>query len=286
MNKLSVFANAKINLTLDITGVRADGYHLLRSIMHRIALCDTVTVCAEPSDSVEITVASDKSYIPCDRKNTMFKAAEAFCDAWGKGARIEISAKKNIPVGAGMGGGSADAAAVLIALNQLLNAGFSEEELCGIGLKVGADVPFCIVGGTAVVTGVGEELCPIPTLPEYPLVICKPRGGASTPVIYGEYDRMGKNVKGPDNEAAEAAAKAGDVPGLCRYCKNVLTEAASVYRPEIPVIKKALAGCGAMVSEMTGSGSAVFGIFDTKEKAEAAADKLRRSFDTVILTSL
>ena len=286
MNTVTVSAYAKVNLTLDITGLREDGYHLLRSIMHETKLCDTLRVCAEESEKTEISLATDKSFIPCDEKNTMYKAAAAFCNALGRPLRVSVRAEKRIPVGAGLGGGSADAAAVLKALNDLSGAGFSVEKLCEIGLKVGADVPFCVVGGTAVVTGIGEGLEIIPRLPSLPLVICKPGSGASTPVIYREYDGMVQKPPHPDNEAAEAAAKRGDVISLCRYVGNVLTPAASIHRPEIPVIKRALKECGAVVSEMSGSGSSVFGVFKTEEKARSAAESLRRRFDTVILTSL
>ena len=286
MNTVTVSAYAKVNLTLDITGIREDGYHLLRSIMHETKLCDTIRVSADEADKTEISVSTDKSFIPCDEKNTMYKAAAAFCNAIGRPLRVSVYAEKRIPVGAGLGGGSADAAAVLKALNELAKAGFSENELCAIGLKVGADVPFCVVGGTAVVTGIGEGLEVIPRLPSVPVVICKPGSGASTPVIYREYDNMAAKPPHPENEAAEEAAKRGDVLSLCKYVGNVLTPAASIHRPEIPVIKRALKECGAIVSEMSGSGSSVFGIFKTEEKARTAAETLERKFDTVILTSL
>ncbi len=286
MKKLRLEAHAKINLTLDITGVRADGYHLLRSIMHEVGLCDAVTVEAEPAGVTEIQVSTDKCYIPCDGKNTMYKAAAAFCEALGTPWKVFVHAEKVIPVGAGLGGGSSDAAAVLLGLNQLTNAGFSSEKLCEIGLKVGADVPFCILGGTAIVTGIGEKLEGLPTLPSFPLVICKPRNGISTPVMYKEYDRMEGEISHPDSAGAEAAALAGDVRTLCRYVKNVFTPVASVHRPEVPEIKNTMMNCGALVSEMSGSGSAVFGIFETLDKAKAAAEELGRSYESVFLTSL
>ena len=286
MNHVTVPAYAKVNLTLDITGIREDGYHLLRSIMHETKLCDTLCVEAENAYKTEISVYTDKSFIPCDERNTMYKAAAAFCDAVGRPLRISVRAEKRIPVGAGLGGGSADAAAVLKALNGLTNAGISTDELCRIGLKVGADVPFCVVGGTAIVTGIGEGLEIIPRLPPLPIVICKPGSGASTPVIYREYDNMATKPPHPNNEAAEDAAKRGDIISLCGYVGNVLTPAASLHRPEIPIIKRALKECGAIVSEMSGSGSSVFGVFKTEEKAKTAAETLERKFDTVILTSL
>lgn len=286
MKTVTVPAHAKINLTLDITGVRDDGYHLLRSIMHEIGLCDRVTVSVEESDRTSVQISSDKGYIPCDERNTAYKAAAVFINALGRPLHVSVHVEKHVPVGAGMGGGSSDAAAVLKALNRLTGAGFSEEKLCELGLKVGADVPFCIVGGTAVVSGIGEKLEPVPRLPKYPVVICKPKSGASTPVIYREYDSMGGSPDRPDNAAAERFARLGDVISLCRECKNVLTAAASRHRPEIPEIKAALSACGALAAEMSGSGSAVFGIFELKEKAKAAAKKLGRGFDTVILTEL
>ena len=238
MDYVTVNAYAKVNLTLDITGIREDGYHLLRSIMHETKLCDILRVGAEKVNTTEISVYTDKGFIPCDERNTMYKAAMAFCDAYGRPLRISIRANKCIPVGAGLGGGSADAAAVLKALNGLTNAGFSVEKLCKIGQKVGADVPFCVMGGTAVVSGIGEILEPLPRLPSVPLVICKPSGGASTPFIYSEYDKMTVKPSRPDNFAAEEAVMKGEVFTLCKYIGNVLTPVASLHRPEIPVIKR------------------------------------------------
>ena len=283
---LTVPAFAKINLTLDITGVREDGYHLLRSIMHTVRLSDILTVSAENAEETSICISTDKSYIPTDGKNTMYKAAEAFCSALGRPLRIDIKAEKHIPVGAGLGGGSSDAAALLRALNRLTGAGFSRKKLCGIGLSVGADVPYCIFGGTAAVEGIGELVRPLPKLPAWPLLICKPRGGASTPQVYREFDRLSGGANRPDNAAAESFVRRGDIRGLAGQCKNVLTAAAALIRPEIPEIKSMISGCGALCAEMSGSGSAVFGIFDSFSEAKAAADRLSRSIDTVILTSL
>ncbi len=285
MKTLSLSAHAKLNLTLDITGVREDGYHLLRSVMHTVALHDRVTVTAGPAGETGVSLTADKPFIPTDGRNTAVQAAGAFCRAAGLALEVRIRIQKRIPVGAGLGGGSADAAAVLHALDRLTGARLGTERLCEIGLGVGADVPFCVLGGAAEAAGIGEKLEPLPCLPQMPVVLVKPRLGVSTPLVYREFDRTGPGKK-PDNDRAVRALREGNAAELCRACGNVLMPAAAAIRPEIPGLCERLRALGAAAAEMTGSGAAVFGLFFREEDAAAAARELRGGRETVILTRL
>ena len=177
MKRLTVPAPAKLNLSLDIVGVREDGYHLLRMIMQTIDLCDQIVL--ERAD--EISLTCNLPELPCDERNLAVRAAHAFFERTGLPGGVRMTLDKNIPHGAGMGGGSADAAAVLKGLNELCGTDLSQQELCEIGLRLGADVPFCIVGGTQLAEGVGERLTPLPPLPDCFLLVAKPEQGVSTP---------------------------------------------------------------------------------------------------------
>ncbi len=283
--RLTVKAPAKINLTLDITGKRPDGYHDICTIMHSVALSDTVRLTAEKSGTPSVRVKTDKAYIPCGPSNTVFKAATLFIEKTGIGAAVEIDINKKIPVGAGLGGGSSDAAATLKALNSLLGANLSAEELNGLAARVGADVPFCLEGGCALARGIGELLTPLPQLPAAPVVICKPKGGVSTARVFGAL-RADKIALRPDTDAAVRAIEAGDIAALSRCCCNVLTEVTLKFKPVISAIKRELMLHGALCAEMSGSGSAVFALFTDFHTAKTAAEAARKKYAEVYLTAL
>lgn len=256
MNKIVLEAAAKLNLSLDITGVREDGYHLLDSVMQSVSLYDRVALIRREK-GIFLTV--DRPKIPNGPENTAYKAAEAFFKATKINGGVEIFLEKHIPSQAGMGGGSADAAAVLVGLNLLYETDLSKETLQEIGLSVGADVPFCIVGGTARVQGIGEDVHSIAPLSMAQFVVVKPRGaGVNTREAYERYDEMGSS-KRPDTEGLLHAILSGNVSTFSKYMYNVLEESAPL--DEIREIKKDMLDYGANAAMMTGSGAAVFGVF-------------------------
>ena len=262
-------ACAKLNLYLDITGIMPDGYHALRSVMQSIDLYDTVKV--EKADTIRLTV--DKKYIPTDERNTAFKAAKAFFEATGIQGGAEIFIKKIIPVGAGMAGGSADAAAVLNLLNILYGMPLSAEELSEVALKVGADVPFCLEGGTMLAEGKGEKLTPLPKLAKCFFVVVKPFFSVSTKDAYKMFDEQGGDC--PNVDGILSALEQRNIHQVCSSMGNDLERCIASRHPEINEIKDKLIGLGAIGAMMTGSGSAVFGVFENMIQAQQAADKMR-----------
>lgn len=267
MRSVTVLAPAKLNLTLDITGVRPDGYHTVDMIMQAVSLYERVTV----RKSEGFSLALPGSNVPANEHNTAWKAARAFLDETGLLAGAAITVEKHVPVRAGMAGGSADAAAVLVALNALYGARLSEEALCAIGARVGADVPFCILGGTARATGIGERLERLSPCPPCFFTVCMPKGGISTPQAYARYDALGTDDR-PDTAAALAALCRGDLPALCAQMKNALSFS-SAGRDTAPICR-ILREHGAAAALMTGSGAAVFGVFEREAAATAARGAL------------
>ena len=207
---MELSACAKINLTLDILRKREDGYHDLQMVMQTVTLADALTV--EPAEGREGAMASDLRYLPADGRNLAQMAAAAFREAVGKGPQVDITIQKHIPVCAGLAGGSADAAAVLKAMNELTGAGLSAQELAAIGEKVGSDVPYCVLGGTALAEGRGELLTPLPPLPNCHVVLCKPPFPISTPQLFAKVN-VRKIVCRPDTPGVLAALEAGTWPG-------------------------------------------------------------------------
>lgn len=276
MKRLTVPAPAKLNLSLDIVGVREDGYHLLHMIMQTIDLCDQIVL--ERAD--EISLTCNLPELPCDERNLAVRAAHAFFERTGLPGGVRMTLDKNIPHGAGMGGGSADAAAILKGLNELCGTDLSQQELCEIGLRLGADVPFCIVGGTQLAEGVGERLTPLPPLPDCFLLVAKPEQGVSTPEAYRAYDRL-TDVLHPDTAELTGLLSCGDLPGFCARMENVLEPA--VPLPEIQQIRAEMLAAGALGSRMTGSGSAVFGVFTQEQPALVCKKNLKKRFSQVYL---
>lgn len=270
--QVTVHAPAKINLTLDVVGVRADGYHLLESVMQSVDCCDTLTARAtDGALTLEVLGAP-----PCPvEKNTAYRAAQVFLRETGVKGGAALTLDKRIPQQAGMGGGSADAAAALIALDRLYDTRLSVDELCAMGLQVGADVPFCVLGGTAMVTGIGEGLDSLPVLPDCHIVIAQPADGVSTAAAYAALDRA-PIPHHPDNAAVTAALRAGDLRGVCAGVFNVFEPATAI--DGVTAIRRRMAEFSPLASQMSGSGSAVFAIFDNAAQAQACADALAAEF--------
>lgn len=273
-------AFAKLNLTLDILRRREDGYHDLQMVMQSIDLADELTI--TPAEG-EGAMSTTLSYLPSDGRNLAQMAAEAFRNAAGRGGQVDISIVKRIPVCAGMAGGSSDAAAVLRAMNELTGAGYTPAELARIGEAVGSDVPYCVMGGTALAEGRGERLTPLPPLPPCHAVVCKPPFPISTPQLFSRVD-VRKIARRPDTEGVLAALAAGDLTGVARRMYNVFEDVLEPRRQvEINAIKAALIDCGALGAAMTGSGPTVFGLFDDPAAAEQAWERLSGSYQDVFL---
>lgn len=273
----TAIAPAKINLTLDIVGTREDGYHLLESIFQSVDICDVVV--ARKRLGRRITLNAPDCHCPVE-KNTAYKAAVAFFNYTGIKKGVHLTVRKHIPQQAGMGGGSADAAGVLVALNKLFKTKLTTQQLCAIGLTIGADVPFCILGGTAYVTGIGEELQPLPPLPDCTIVVAQPAEGISTKEAYAAVDNATILAR-PDNAAAIAALENGDLKGVCGQAVNVF-EAATQLEGVLD-IRRRMEQFHPLCSQMTGSGSCVFAIFEDEEAADACLEDLQANYPTAFL---
>ena len=261
-------ARAKINWSLSITGRRGDGYHLLDMLMQRIALHDTLTV--EPDAALSLCVDG----VPAGEENLVLRAAAALnrCAGTRRGARLALT--KRIPARAGLGGGSADCATALRALNDLWALGLADEALLEIGLSLGADVPFCLTGGLARVRGIGEKIDPVPDAPRIPLALVVPGGGLSTGAVFSLWDRGGFPDVNLDNRALASAVTARQLHAIDRLCANALTAPAVSLMPGIGGMIDRMKALGAGAAFMTGSGSGVVGAFDTVEMARRAAEAL------------
>jgi len=270
---MEIKAYAKLNLTLDVLGRRGDGYHDLRMLMQTIDLTDELTL--EPSGDGLLRVENSLSFLPTGEKNLAAAAALRFWEALGVERRgLRISIRKRIPVCAGMGGGSSDAAAVLCALNRAAGEPFSIGELARIGEAVGSDVPYCVLGGTALAEGRGERLTPLPPLPRCWAVVCKPEFSISTPDLFARIDGERPKCR-PDTDGALAALEAGDLGGVARRMYNVFEDALpGRHRSKIAGLKAALIDQGALGAVMTGTGSAVFGLFADRAVAGEAFSRL------------
>ena len=273
---VTVLAPAKLNLSLDVVGTLPGGYHDLDMVMQAITLHETLVL----RRSRYLNVRMPGSFVPVTEKNTAVKAALAFFHYTGLLAGVDITIHKQVPVRAGMAGGSADAAGVLVGMNELYGARLSMSELCALGASIGADVPFALMGGTCRVKGVGDLLKPLPPCPDCFFVVVMPSVGISTPEAFQRYDRMGSPLH-PDCDRQEAAIRAGDLPGLCAAAGNALEHCSGAT--ETPAIRALLDEHGALTSLMTGSGAAVFGVFDAEDKAQAAAEALRARYKQVYL---
>ena len=275
-------AHAKLNLTLDILRRRPDGYHDLRMVMQSVSLHDTVTV--TETAGPDIAVTCDQGDLPAGPGNIAWKAADQFFRDMDLPPRgLDIALEKHIPAQAGMAGGSADGAAVLRILRDWYAPDLPDAELASIGAAVGSDVPFCVLGGTALAEGRGEILTPLPSLPECTILICKPDFGLSTPALFGRV-RVEELKDRPDHAALTAALAAGDLSAVARNLKNVFEEVLTAEeRREIAAIEKTMLDGGALGAVMTGSGPTVFGLWLSGETkgAAAAAERLRSRYSQV-----
>lgn len=276
---MKVKVAAKINLMLDILKKLDNGYHSLFMVMQSVDLFDTIVV--EKNEENKIIIKCDTEGVPCNEKNIVYKCATAFFDALSIDDRgITIVIEKNIPMAAGTAGGSADGAGVLYCLNKLYNTNLSQKELCEIGGKVGADIPFCLVGGTAITLGTGTIVAPVKDLPDCYIVLCKPQQDVSTPEAYAQFDSLNR-VRHLDRISMVDAMASGDFDKICSLCGNVFEQAVEV--PKRPHIKGVMRKSGSDACVMTGSGPTVFGIFSDKEKAEDAFNKLSKKYENVYL---
>ena len=264
-----VLAPAKINLMLDVIGRREDGYHLLRSVMQTVDLYDVVTVADASHGTIRLTCDGG---IAADSSNTAYRAAVLFEEYTKQRLSVDITVEKHIPSQAGLAGGSADAAAVLVALNALTDAALSIEQLCELGARIGADVPLCIHGGTVLCTGTGTQLAPLSPLPDCTAVIVKPEGGVSTPQAYRLLDSA-PQLFHPDADGMCRALQSGDLSGVMSCVGNSFEQPLSL--PHTADIRRRLTDGGAQASALSGSGSAVFGLFKDADTAAACAVSLR-----------
>ena len=276
MKQVTVLAPAKLNLALDVVGLLPNGYHDLDMVMQTITLYERLTL----RRAEEVRLHLPGSWVPVNEKNTAVKAARAFFRYTGLAGGVEMEIEKHIPVRAGMAGGSADAAGVLVGLNALYEARLSTSELCALGAGIGADVPFALMGGTCRVQGVGDFLKALPPCPPCWFVVAMPSVGVSTPEAFARYDQMGSPIH-PDLAAQEAAIRAGDLAAVCAASGNALEHCSGAK--ETPLIRAILDEQGALASLMTGSGAAVFGVFDSEAKAQAARAALRQQYKQVYL---
>lgn len=271
-------AYAKINLSLDVLRRREDGYHDIRMVMQTVGMYDRLELIPRPG-APGITLSVNLPYIPSDEGNLAFKAARLLMEEFHVEDGLSIQLGKFIPVAAGLGGGSSDAASVLYGVNRLFHLGLSREELMDRGSRIGADVPYCLLRGTALAEGIGEKLTPLPPLPDCSILLCKPPVNVSTREIYTRLALTETTVH-PDVDGQIEAVKNGDLAGLVRSdrMKNVLESVTSSLYPVIHRIEELMLSSGALQSIMSGSGPSVFGIFDDADKAGAAADAVRAAF--------
>ena len=295
---MDIKAHAKLNLTLDVLGKRPDGYHDLRMIMQSVELADVLEL--NYNGTRELRVSTNLHFLPNNEKNLAAQAALRWyeCEAVQEPGRwdmedlkrslnfngLDITIEKHIPVCAGLGGGSSDAAAVLWALNQMEDACLSPEAVAGIGALVGSDVPYCVVGGTALAEGRGERLTPLPPLPKCWVVLCKPEFSISTPALFAKIDSVRLRCR-PDTQGAIDALEAGDLTGVARRLYNVFEDALpDRQRARVSDIKNVLIQCGALGASMSGTGPTAFGLFDSEDRALEAQARLTGLGGEIFLT--
>lgn len=275
MDSIDVKALAKINIGLDVTGIREDGYHEVRMIMQTVNLFDKLTI--KKVEDGTVSMKTNLRYLPVDDDNLCIKAAKLLINEFNIKQGVEIQLEKHIPVAAGMAGGSTDGAAVLFAMNRLFNLGLSQKDLMERGVKLGADVPYCVMRGTALAEGIGEVLSPLPPMIKCPVLIAKPGISVSTKQVYEALDSKFDTVTHPDIDQLIADIEAKDLHALCSHMGNVLEEVTIPMHPIISDIKQNMLENGAVGAMMSGSGPTVFGFFEDNKTARKAKEALTKS---------
>ena len=286
--EIQLTSKAKINLGLDITGRRVNGYHDVRMVMQTLAIGDDIRVAVSDGSTADkgcrIALECPGSNLPCDERNLAYRAAKLLADEYELTGTIDIRIDKKIPVAAGLAGGSSDAAAVLTALNELCDLGLSQQQLMDLGLTIGADVPFCILQGTALAEGVGEKLVSLPALPPTDVLLVKPAIDVSTKWAYESWDAL-EQPDHPDIDAlADAISRGRDLGQIAGLLGNTFEDLVFGRYPEVRRIKEDMIRMGAAGALMTGSGPTVFGLFEDKASLVRAADRIRQRWaDTFIV---
>lgn len=272
---------AKINLTLDVLKKLENGYHEVEMIMQSLSLFDLIIV---DKQHYGIGIRTNVKFLPNDSSNIAYKAAELFFKHTGIKGGCKILIHKNIPVSAGLAGGSGNAAAVLCSLNLLYNAHLGDDELLRLGLELGADVPYCIMGGTKLAKGIGEVISDLPPIKKLPVLLVKPKDSISTAEIYNAID-YAEDIVHPDTRAVIAAIKSGDTEKMCMSMGNIMEAVTADKVKDIKTIKEKMVSFGALGSMMSGSGPTVFGIFPNIEAAKHASDYFSKKYQDVFVTS-
>ncbi|AWI07626.1 4-(cytidine 5'-diphospho)-2-C-methyl-D-erythritol kinase [Clostridium drakei] len=273
-------AYAKINLSLDVVGKREDGYHTLQMIMQTIDLYDLINI--KKTDK-GINISCNKQYIPTDERNLAYKAAELFMKTYNVCEGIDIYIKKYIPVAAGLAGGSTDAAAVLKAMRNMYRPDISDEKIMKLGLNIGADVPYCVVGGTALCEGIGEKITKLNSFKNHILVVVKPAFGVSTKEVYKNLD-INKIKRHPDTNLLISSIEANNLNSLARNMKNVLENVTLYKHVVLKDIKKEMINMGAQGTLMSGSGPTIFAFFSDMLKAQLCYDKMKKKYRETFIT--
>lgn len=273
MNKIELKALGKINLGLDVLGRRENGYHDVRMVMQTLYLYDQITIVKKETPGIELK--TNLFYLPVDENNLAYRAAKILMDEFDVKEGVSIYLDKHIPVAAGMAGGSSNAAAVLFGINRMFDLGLSQQELMDRGVKLGADVPYCIMRGTVLAEGIGEILTPLPPLPKCYVLIAKPPISVSTKLVYEKLDSH-EIENHPDIDGILEGLEAQDIKKVAECMGNVLEKVTVEEYPVIDQIKNVMKEEGALNAMMSGSGPTVFGIFENKHLARKAADKIRK----------
>ncbi|MCR5416623.1 MAG: 4-(cytidine 5'-diphospho)-2-C-methyl-D-erythritol kinase [Pseudobutyrivibrio sp.] len=275
MDNISIKALAKINIGLDVTGIRDNGYHDVRMIMQTVNLFDNLDI--SKNKSGDITLRTNLSFLPVNDDNLCVKAAKLLIDEFDIKEGVDIKLSKHIPVAAGMAGGSTDAAAVLFGMNRMFRLGLSKNQLMERGVQIGADVPYCIMRGTALAEGIGEELTPLSPMVKCPVLIGKPGISVSTKAVYQALDSCFDKVEHPDIDQLILDIQNKDINGICSHMGNVLEDVTIPMHPIIADIKKNMMDNGAIGSMMSGSGPTVFGFFEDMKTARKAKEALTKT---------
>ncbi|MDE6814717.1 MAG: 4-(cytidine 5'-diphospho)-2-C-methyl-D-erythritol kinase [Lachnospiraceae bacterium] len=276
MDQITRKAYAKINLGLDVIRRRPDGYHEVKMIMQTVGICDILTFRKSGRQDGAVTLFLDKKGLPCGKENLVYRAAELLTRTHGLRDGVEITLEKRIPIAAGMAGGSTDAAAVFHGMNELFGLSMSLQEMKDLGVGIGADVPYCIQGGTALSEGIGEILTALPSPPEAYLLIAKPDISVSTKFVYENLhaDRLQSH---PDIDGMVQALERGSLEGIVSRMENVLETVTVREYPVIHMLKDIMRREGALNALMSGSGPTVFGVYKTREAAEASRPAVEKS---------